>query len=74
MAYRVKRLCQVHKYQIKVLVLFPTFLLQLLDSEYHVNSTILGPVAALALQLKALGQSTDSAVYYPHQNFPSNAK
>ena len=56
-AYRVERLRQIHKYEVKVLVLFSKFLLQLSDSKYNVNGTTLGPVATLVLRLKALGQN-----------------
>ena len=65
-AYRVEHLRQIHKYEVKVLVLFSKFLLQLPDSKYNVNGTTLGPVATLVLWLKALGQN--AVVIFQHLN------
>ena len=61
-AYRVERLCQVHKYQIKVLVLFPTFLLtSLVFHSLRERRPNLAEAFAIRLVISA---SIDGSVYF----------
>ena len=71
---RVKSFCQVRKDQVEVLVLFPTFLLELAHSKDHVDHAPDLLKAALTFRVHLLSSCVDSVDDHSREDFACDAQ